>query len=402
LISGEETLRRPAIKEEPMSEYQFVAFRAIDGPVSKKNLAYMRRQSTRAEITSRSFVNEYQYGDFRGNALEMLRLGYDIHLHYANFGTRSLFIRLPHGFPDSKAAKPYLDGESIRFIKDKVGTGGTLAIEPSHEPGDLEELWDIERWLDRLAPLRSEILQGDLRPLYLGHLAVSCDIEHDPEETIEAPLPAGLESLTKAQRALAELYEISDAMVTAAVQEIGPPPTVGDSNKARLAWLHSQPASQKEAWLAALMRGPSSKVRADILEQFRKDRPGARWPTVELGRTIADLRQTASEIQQAIDERSAAEAARKRANKLAKMADDPKPYLDQTEKLVAQRTTAAYDKVGRLLADLHEALIETDRTGVAEQQAEKLTKKHPTLRHLTAALRRKGFVSKQVSVRKTT
>src|SRR5437660_2108488 len=31
--------------EEPMSEYQYIAFRAIDRPVSEKNLAFMRRQS---------------------------------------------------------------------------------------------------------------------------------------------------------------------------------------------------------------------------------------------------------------------------------------------------------------------------------------------------------------------
>src|SRR5688572_20589734 len=143
-----------------MSEFQYIAFRAIDAPVSKKNLAYMRRQSTRAEITPRSFINEYHYGDFRGNAIEMLRRGYDIHLHYANFGVRSLFIRLPQGLPNSKVAKSYLDGESIRFEKDQKGNAGVLAVEPYYEPDALEELWDIDRWLDRLIPLRAEIVNG--------------------------------------------------------------------------------------------------------------------------------------------------------------------------------------------------------------------------------------------------
>ena len=68
------------------SEYQYVAFRAIDAPVSEKNLSLHARQSSRAEITPWSFHNEYHYGDFRGNAKEMLRRGYDLHLHYANFG----------------------------------------------------------------------------------------------------------------------------------------------------------------------------------------------------------------------------------------------------------------------------------------------------------------------------
>ena len=34
-----------------MGEYRCVAYRAIDAPVSENNLAFMRRQSTRAEIT---------------------------------------------------------------------------------------------------------------------------------------------------------------------------------------------------------------------------------------------------------------------------------------------------------------------------------------------------------------
>ena len=46
-----------------MSEYQYVGFRAIDGPVSEKTLEFMRRQSTRAEITPWSFDNEYHYGE---------------------------------------------------------------------------------------------------------------------------------------------------------------------------------------------------------------------------------------------------------------------------------------------------------------------------------------------------
>lgn len=88
-----------------MSEYQYVAFRAIDGPVSEKNLEFMQEQSSRAEITAWSFENEYNFGDFHGDEMEMLRRGYDLHLHYANFGTRKLLIRLPNGLPDPAAAK---------------------------------------------------------------------------------------------------------------------------------------------------------------------------------------------------------------------------------------------------------------------------------------------------------
>ena len=57
-----------------MSEYQFIHFMAIDRPLDDKQLDFMGRQSSRAEITQWSFTNEYNYGDFHGDAREMLRL----------------------------------------------------------------------------------------------------------------------------------------------------------------------------------------------------------------------------------------------------------------------------------------------------------------------------------------
>jgi hypothetical protein len=377
-----------------VSEYQYIEFRAIDGPVSKKDLAYMRRQSTRAEITPWSFTNEYTFGDFRGNAMEMLRRGYDVHLHYANFGIRSLYFRLPQGFPDIKAAKPYLDGESIRFLKDSSGDGGTLAIELCHEPGDLDELWDLDRALERLAPLRSEILEGDLRSLYLAHLAISCDCNHDPEETIEAPVPAGLDQLTKAQQALATFYEISDALIAAAAQEFAPLPSKVDRSEEHAEWIGRQTDTSKNKWLTELMDGSKPKLRAEILARFSRDQPPQSWPTVKLDRTIAELQTAAEEIQHRMKKKAASQAARKRAKKLANMATDPAPYFQKTEQLVAERTTEAYGQVAQLLVDLREALAETGRSELAELQAQKLKQMNPTLRHLTAALRRQGFVPK--------
>lgn len=377
-----------------MSEYQYIAFRAIDAPVSKKNLDYMRKQSSRAEITSRSFTNEYHYGDFGGNAIEMLRRGYDIHLHYANFGIRSLFIRLPQGFPDSDAAKPYLDGDSLRFIKDRAGPGGVLAIEPYYEPDELEELWEINDVVDRIVSIRQEIIDGDLRPLYVAHVAVSCDSNHDPEEAVEAPVPAGLEEPTKAQRALCKLWGIEPALLAAAAS-VGPvdgakPRTGADY----LGWLRKQPSATKDEWLVAWMNGAKAALRTEVLARYRVDRPHASWPVAKSSRTIAEVQAAAAEIRGAAKKKVAAETARKRAAQLAKMATDPKPYLKQTEKLVAQRSTDAYEKAAKLLADLREALAGTKHAALPEAEAQKLKRTNPTLRHLTGALRRQGFVPK--------
>jgi hypothetical protein len=377
-----------------MSEYQRIAFRAIDGPVSEKNLEYMRRQSSRAEITPWSFDNEYSYGDFRGDAAEMLRRGYDFHLHYANFGIRKLLIRLPHGLPDAKAAEPYFGRNSLQFLRDKQGSGGILSIEPYHEAGDLEDLWELDDLLDRLIALRAEILDGDLRPLYLADLAISCDSEHDPEETKERPVPAGLKKLSDGQRALAELYSLSDSLIAAAA-EAGPPSAAPiDPGSEYAEWLQRQPPATKDTWLTQWMTDPHSLVRREILAEFRQSRNAPLWPVVRRERTMAQLMARAEEIQDESNRKSAEKAARQKAKRLAGMAADPDRTLRETENLVAQRSTEAYRQIATLLADLREALVGSEQSGLAEQHAQELRRKNPTLRRLIAELRRERLLPK--------
>jgi hypothetical protein len=377
-----------------MSEYQHVSFRAIDGPLSEENLEFMRQQSSRAEITRWSFDNEYHYGDFRGKAGEMLRRGYDFHFHYANFGVRKLMIRLPNGLPDAEAAEPYFEEEALSFLKDKQGQRGILCIQPFYEPGDLDDLWGIDDFLDRLLPLRAEILDGDLRPLYLAHLAVACDSNHDPDEEEDAPTPVGLDKLTDAQRALAELYGLSEALIAAAAQNSPSLPERRAAENQYEAWLQCQPEAKKNAWLAQLMADPRSAVRRKILAEFRKGLSAPSWPTIRLDRTIGELIAAAEGIQSQRNRKDAEEAARQRTQKLADMAADPMRTLRDTEQLVKQRTIDAYGQIAMLLADLREGLSGSDRSSLAEQQARKLKDTNPNLHRLTAELRRQGFLRK--------
>ncbi len=376
-----------------MSEYQYIGFRAAEKPVGDKDLAYMRQQSSRAEITPWSFDNEYHFGDFRGNALNMLRRGYDIHLHYANFGIRTLLIRLPHNLPDTPGASPYFAEDGLQFIKDKQHQGGILSISPYHEPGDHEELWNVHEIIDRLVPLRAEILEGDLRPLYLAHLAMMCDGEHDPEETIEGPVPAGLGNLTTPQRALAELYDLSDALIAAAAEGNSRQPVQEDASRPYADWLQSLSPATKDAWLLEWLANAHSSVRSDMLEEFRKSRPMAAWPSVPRQRTIADLKRAAEDIHKEASRKAEEKAAKQRAKRLADMAVDPAPTLRETERLVKLRSRDSYIAIATLLKELREALAGTKQSGLAEQQARKLKKANPTLNLLTSELRRAGFVT---------
>jgi len=370
-----------------MSEYQYVAFRAVDGPVSDENLKYMQRQSSRATITPWSFDNEYHFGDFRGNAAEMLRRGYDLHLHYANYGVRTLMIRLPLGLPNPQEAKSYLDNELVSYAKDSSGPGGILTVSPSHETDDLDDLWELDKWIDRLVPLRAELLDGDLRPLYLAHLAMANDSEHDPDEAIEGPVPAGLDQLTEAQRALAELYGFDDAFVAAAARNCPSLPDRKGVSGEPFAWLESLPNSIKNAWLAQLMADPQATVRADLMAEFRKTRAEQSWPTIRLNRTITELEATAQEIRDNARNKAKAKAARERAARVIARKAAPQETLDEVEKLVATKGTASYQQAATLLAELRDALEGTDQAGLAEAHARGLRKKYPSRSALIGALR---------------
>ena len=80
-----------------MSEYKWIEFRAIESPLDADAVEFMNTQSSRAEIDQWRFANEYNFGSFRGDSREMLRRGYDLFVHYANFGCRSLYMRFGDG-----------------------------------------------------------------------------------------------------------------------------------------------------------------------------------------------------------------------------------------------------------------------------------------------------------------
>lgn len=99
-----------------MSEHQYVEIRAVDRPLTDQELAYAEKQSSRANVSRWQFTCEYNYSSFRGNVDEMLRCGYDVFLEYANYGTRTIKIRLPAGLPFKKSLwSKYIDGKLLEW-----------------------------------------------------------------------------------------------------------------------------------------------------------------------------------------------------------------------------------------------------------------------------------------------
>jgi hypothetical protein len=95
-----------------VSEYQYYEFTAVDRPLTTREQGELRSLSTRADITATSFVNTYEWGDFKGDPRTLMERHFDAHLYLANWGTRQLMLRLPKKLLDPAAVADYCAGES--------------------------------------------------------------------------------------------------------------------------------------------------------------------------------------------------------------------------------------------------------------------------------------------------
>src|SRR5439155_26435827 len=110
-------LRFPLAPRVLVSEYQYYDFRAIDRPLTKKEMAALRSISTRAAITATSFTNHYEWGDLKANPSNLLEKYFDTFVYVANWGTHEFYIRLPQESADYELLTAMVPGESMRVRK---------------------------------------------------------------------------------------------------------------------------------------------------------------------------------------------------------------------------------------------------------------------------------------------
>jgi hypothetical protein len=187
-----------------MSEYQYYEFRAVDRPLSKQEMGALRAESSRAEITPTSFVNTYNWGDFKGNPDALMKKYFDAFVYVANWGTHQFMLRVPRWALKDTELSAYCAGDSAsaRETSDFV----TFDFRSEDEEGDWEE---GEGYMAFLIPLRAELMNGDLRCLYLGWL-LCAQCEELDEDDMEPPVPPGLAKLSEPLREFAEHLRIDE------------------------------------------------------------------------------------------------------------------------------------------------------------------------------------------------
>ena len=137
-------------------------FLASDRPLTAQQQAAMHQLSSRVQLSSTSAVFTYAFGNFRGEPLDVLAKHFDAMLYLANWGSKQLAFRFPKGAVDLQALQPYYYGVD----EIEVRTVGEHVILDIAFHGDWID--DEPGCLAPLAPLRDDLLRGDLRALYLA------------------------------------------------------------------------------------------------------------------------------------------------------------------------------------------------------------------------------------------
>jgi len=376
-----------------MSEYQTLHFAAVDRPLDEKQLAYMEKLSSHAEVSRWEFSVEYHYSDFRGDAVEMLRRGYDVHLHYANYGIRKLAFRLPQLPCDKKTFATFEVDYGIDWKKDSRGTAGVLTIQPEDDDGSYcSDFFDFKLISQSLPKLREMLMDGDLRPLYLAWMACCFD-----DESLEPPVSPGLGCTDRALEALAEFYHLSPDLIAAAAEQSPRPSKKVDKESAGKAWVESLSKAKLKQIVHDLVTSDATTVQAETRTQIRQSTltpKSSASPTTmaKPTRTLGQLKEAEESVQAERIERENAAEERARKKYLKTIAADPNKLIRRIDTLVAGRSREKYHQAADCLTDLAEALGEGPGTAKARQIAQRLRQQKPRSNVLIGILRKQGWI----------
>jgi hypothetical protein len=380
-----------------MSEYQYYEFQAVDRPLTEHEMDEFRSHSTRARITATSFVNEYSWGNFKGDEDAWMEKYFDAFLYLANWGTHIVKLRLPARLLDAGTARQYC-GQSA-LVREK---GGKIVLTFISEEEGGDEWIEGDGHLSSLISVRAGLARGDLRALYLGWLLCAQNGEFDDDE-IEPPVPAGLGQPSASLNSFAEFLRIDSDLVDAAAAASPPLVENGPNPTEIREWVAKLPLLQKDDLLARLMEGSDGALANELIQRMRRERASPRGvdQMVVQRRTVAALLRAG---EQAADERrriAAQKAAREKAQRERAAARARAMHLDQlagketilwrkVESLIAIKQPKSYDQAVELLVDLRDLAARKEEVGF-RQQVEALRAAHGGKRTLIARLDKAGL-----------
>lgn len=268
-------------------------------------------------------------------------------------------IRWPAKLIDRKRLDAFLHEVDCAELR---RAGQNLILDIAIDEVESEDWDDRSGWLAALAPLRTDVIGGDLRLFYLLWLsAVEANVFRPDEPE---PMP-GIGPMTGALEAFADFFHIDRDLVAAASERAADPHASGlASSKAAEPVIAAMSDLEKTGFLARLFDGDAhvgNEFRALVRHRLRSE-TDTDAPQIT-ARTVGDLRARAQTIRQAREhalakkataerKRHEEEAERSRRVRLDDIARQGESVWREVETEIERRNASGYDKATNLIRHL--------------------------------------------------
>src|SRR3989441_4265641 len=391
-----------------MSEYQRYEFMTSDRPLTGAQLDAVNTLSSHIEASSTHALIEYHWGDFKHNPINVLHEFFDGFLYWANWGAPELAFRFPHGILPVDLIDGYHLDDFVTFTQ-----------YPDYDILDIHfgEMEGPNEWIDydlgSLIAIRDELMDGDLRSLYIVWLASQRmregydeeededqeegydeeededqeegydEEEDEDEESSVPPVPLAFGTLTAAQQALAELLQLPQELLVAAARHSS---AAVSSTDDVAAWVKLLPPDRHNDYLVRLARNEPGLSRRLVkeLRELNQDKTRA-TPSTGEHVTYATLRDESKAIKAQLEREKREQEQVARQRHLREIHDHQDDYWHQVDLAVMRSTGSGYDEAARLLIELRGAADQFKETQEFQERFRAWVRPH---------LRRPAFVKR--------
>ncbi|MGO8918543.1 MAG: hypothetical protein ACLQJR_21795 [Stellaceae bacterium] len=265
-------------------------------------------------------------------------------------------IRLPKRVVD----RPLLDGFLAKVDGAKLRSSDeNLILDIRRDEIEVEDWDDGSDWLAALAPLRADVLAGDLRLFYLLWLTA---VEADAVKTDEPEPMPGIGPMTGALDAFASFFDLDPDLVEAAAERPADASADRISPDAVRRVIATMPDREKNDMLMRLLDGAphvAAELRAEVRNRLGRE-AGA---PAAAARSVGELQARARAIRLARERAAAEKAAAERRRQAEEEEKARRARLDaivrrgdrvwrEIETEIARRNPNGYDTAASLLFDL--------------------------------------------------
>lgn len=350
-----------------MSEYQRYEFMTSDRPLTSAQLEEVNHLSSHIEASPTHALIEYHWGDFKHDPVKVTHKYFDGFLYFASWGSPRLVLRFPHGILPANLIEGYDFDEYVHFTRHP--DFDILDIQYYEEDGPGE--W-VECELGDLISIREELMDGDLRTLYIAWLACQYLIDrkygYDDEEEEESgeeeeqgnyetsapPVPPDFGKLTAAQLALAKLLQVPKELLATVAQHGKSSAPVADDDI--VTWVKLLPPDRCHDYLIRLAHNEQGLNRLFVRELRERNLSKASPLLSANERVPYTTLLIESEATKARLERESHEQQRQaRQSHLQYVHDHRDELWQRVYQEVARGTSSGYDQGTMLLVDLCDA-----------------------------------------------